>query len=165
VSRPLREILADAEGRAETYTDDFVAAIHEAAHAYIAKALGVGVDWVDLIQTGDRQGVTRLRQSEAPHWADEFHIILAGPIAESLLGDPEEQTALAMHYRGDMDNLRRVLREAGEDPWSPRVVSLIDETRAMVKSNWPMIEKIARLLLREGCLYEEDIEAAMGSAP
>src|SRR6266516_2381739 len=59
--------------------------------------------------------------------------------------------------------ITRIDGEAGEDPesWSPRVVSLADETRAMVKSNWAMIEKLARRLLRKGCLSEEEIGETM----
>src|SRR6266536_1477574 len=99
MAKPLREILADAEGRAEpTYTDDFVAAIHEAGHACIAPIQGFRVEAVDLIQAGDHLGIARI-DGEGRDWEERFRYILAGTIAEEMAGGDDPET-LAMHRGG-----------------------------------------------------------------
>ena len=159
-AEPVGRLMNDGEHE-EIYSDDFAGAVHEAGHVCIGLCQGFRVKAVDLVQDGSRLGITRF-DGEVGDWEERFRYILAGTIAEEMLGEGDPET-LAMHRGGDMHMIGDLLREAGEDPesWSPRVVSLADETRAMVKSNWAMIEKLARRLLRKGCLSEEEIGETM----
>jgi hypothetical protein len=152
---------------------DRATAIHEAAHAVIALALGVAVDYATVIADDDDVGhvLTGQARSEQPGDAvatfdglvADAIISLAGPLAE-LHDNPSASDAEA--WRGDIaDIIERIVTAldllGGDADPAELIEGLHDQAARLVDENWHQIERLAEALQRDGFLTGDQITAAL----
>jgi len=81
---------------------------------------------------------------------------LAGGIAEAILrGEPDEWKKFASS--GDMGNARRNRKKLGTNAKSWEQYT--DETCALVREHWAMIEAVAKALKEKGYLHAQQVES------
>ena len=128
-------------------------AIHEAAHAVIARVLGQDVTSVSMRRVMSQHRSTR-------DGRQRFVIVaFAGPVAEHRyckLGDFEEARRWEDGWREDLQNiLKYKYDEIG------MLTPLRDRAEALVAELWPVIERVAEALLQHGALSGDEIDALL----
>jgi hypothetical protein len=161
---------------------------HEAAHAVIARMLGVPCLGILMFPTDDSNNAGALVQSAAFH-ADvggrlgglkkDALVWLAGPVANvRLSGDPKH---FSIGAKSDLKAaqdaaLKAALLSSGVDlPWGPESFDLEVDSKTIKQANsvlkdwrveaeqlvcehWPKIERVARALLTADMLVEAEVD-------
>jgi hypothetical protein len=131
------------------------AAIHEAGHAVVARALGFEVREV-LIRSDDSGQTICMRRHEA---SDKYVLVLmAGPIAQHLdaASFKRDRKIEAACWANDLRDIRAEMAGLGSEakPW--RVYQAA--TRQLVRRNWRVIRRVASELLVEGTISGERLD-------
>jgi hypothetical protein len=142
-------------------------AFHEAAHACIARQLGIGVKLIDLYDEGPQLGRTRIVDPNnylAADASDDMQlgatqanllVLMAGAISDQLLG---------ADISGATSDWQSIWRRAGLGLDSIKGVGQLEKLAYdMVKQLWPQISKLAEELLRCRSLDSQDIEQILGA--
>lgn len=148
------------------------AAYHEAAHTVIARVFSIAIDFVSIDDMGGTllSGVTAISFHDTVTTDDpnaENKMMLAGPLADIRFARLRDlafdiDTAARDYWRADC----RVVKENLEYAQSPRRANAIlsrnlAETIELVEQHWPVIECVAKALIKRKTLDASEIETLL----
>jgi hypothetical protein len=167
---------------------------HEAGHAVIARALGVGVTYVALFSTESDNSAAAQTASAAwraltndlpAAYEIDAKVALAGPHAQHRYR-PVKGRKIPDVWASDMVNAQsfiyslvllrdgvalddgpfRITPDERQAAKAQREYDRISaETQALVEANWSAIERVAAALMRRPILTESDLDALIADRP
>lgn len=154
----LAEVLASAAREREH--ELWRTAVHEAGHALVGAALGLG--YPDAIRIGAHGGSTWGRPARSFATDRPLHIValLGGYVAERLAGVPEPDARAA-----SVNDLARAQRLAGSligpSAAGAYLAEAAKDAERVIRRHWAAINRLAGLLADVGRLEGDDVRAAL----
>ncbi|MGB3747430.1 MAG: M50 family metallopeptidase [Rhodanobacter sp.] len=132
-------------------------AVHEAAHAVIAKVLGGYVEGITLVRTNGRDGACMVSWPDdgVDRTREKLLMAAAGPAASAIFKRCGQDIAILMHGLGDLRYMERL--GSTDDSW-------FKDARKLCRTHWPIIRAVADAALAQRVLCEAEIESAIKEA-
>jgi hypothetical protein len=132
-------------------------AVHEAAHAVIAKVLGGYVEGITLVRTDEREGACLVSWPDdgADRTKERLLTAAAGPAASAIYKRCGQGIAILMHGMGDLRSMKAL--GSTDDCW-------FTDARRLCRAHWPIIRAVADAALAKRFLREAEIESAIKEA-
>ena len=134
-------------------------ALHEAAHAILIYKFGFTFDFVTIKCDGYNCGkIVRLSPYTLPEDLEKFSLmILAGPVASNKVANWD----YVFDCMGDFYQLRDNIIQCYPHCIMKEIISKYTKRATiMVEENWPLIEKLAQILLKKKTLtYNQMVKA------
>lgn len=129
-------------------------AVHEAAHAVIARVLGGYVEGITLVRTDERAGACMVSWPDdgADRTKEKLLMAAAGPAASAIYKRCSQDIAILMHGMGDL----RYMEGLGstDDSW-------FADARKLCRQYWPIILNVADAAKAHKNLCEAEIISAI----
>ena len=140
-------------------------AIHEAGHAVGAAAMGYALESVTIEPTRKHSGYCLLTRPPMSH-TDSLIYQLCGPVAESQWVGGRLGMNDAHGWRTDVercgDALAMVRESSTGNPWhSAEFRSAAKSAFSIIRTNWRVVDHIAKLLITHRVLSGADVAVAM----
>lgn len=146
---------------------------HEAGHAVVAHLEGLGIRRVTIVPTEEMRGHvlrTPLPKDFEPDDLDNrTRNLIEAHARVSLAGHIAQKRAFPRSHRGDEEDFSAAVRGvsflAGDNEMLEAYLHLLHlQTKAMVKTNWFLVEAVAQALLEQKTLSGRDVKQVIYSA-
>lgn len=129
-------------------------AVHEAAHAVIAKVLGGYAEGITLVRTDGREGACMVAWPDdgADRTQEKLLTAAAGPAASAIYKRCGQDIAILMHGMGDLRRMKAL--GSTDDHW-------FTDARKLCRLYWPIILNVADAAKAHKNLCEAEIISAI----